>query len=225
VTTYTFDKAGNRATMTETSAGKATTTTYTYNDQNRLTSTVATDPTGVQKTVSSIYDNNGNLCSEMASTLGAASMAAAVNLSITDKDSAVYEYDAWNNMVKSATGGIVTTNEYNGDGQRVAKTTEDVSIASNAGSSTWTPNPMTVNYAYVYNDVILELDAAGAQLAYNVVGTNVISRTTGGKGSGAAPGKAATTTATLYFMYNGHGDVTAIVNGSAVVATYYSCLI
>ena len=51
ITSYTYDKAGNR--LTQTANGK--TTTYTYDNRNRLTAT--TDGTDTYKFE---YDNNGN---------------------------------------------------------------------------------------------------------------------------------------------------------------------
>ena len=64
-----------------------------------------------------------------------------------------------------------------------------------------------MRYLYEYDRVILETDAAGNETARNVFGTNLISRTVGG--------------ATLHYLYNGHGDVTALVSGGIVVASYY----
>jgi len=67
-------------------------------------------------------------------------------------------------------------------------------------------------------------------LAYNVYGLNLISRYSSGGGSGALPGsQTQANPALMYFMYNGHKDVTALLGNAgggtgtpnAVVATYY----
>ena len=73
-------------------------------------------------------------------------------------------------MIKATTGGFAETNVYNGDGLRVSKTDEDLTGGSTAETS---------YFAYVYSDVVLELNGSGAQVAYNVVGTNIISRYVG----------------------------------------------
>jgi len=62
-----------------------------------------------------------------------------------------------------------------------------------------------VNYVYEYDKVVLELDGANR----NVYGLNLLMRTVG-KDS-------------YYYMYNGHADVTALINAATgkVDATYY----
>ena len=108
------------------------------------------------------------------------------------KDYALYRYDARNNMTSAVTDGVTTTNTYNGDGLRVSKTTDGE----------------TLYYAYEYDNIILELDESGNQVAQNVWGTRQISRKT--------------SAGTVYFMVNGHGDVTALVDSSSnVIAAYY----
>jgi len=55
--------------------------------------------------------------------------------------------------------------------------------------------------------IILETDDSGTQTARNIYGTNLISRTLDGQ--------------TLHYLYNGHRDVTALLSGSIIVASYY----
>jgi len=60
----------------------------------------------------------------------------------------------------------------------------------------------------IIKKVVLELDGQGNQTARNVQGTNTIARTAEGE--------------TLYYMYNGHGDVTALLDAAgSIAATYY----
>ena len=59
VTNYTYDKAGNR--LSETDSAASSTTTYTYNEQNRLLRTEKTLPGGVVESMQYSYDNNGNM--------------------------------------------------------------------------------------------------------------------------------------------------------------------
>ena len=61
---------------------------------------------------------------------------------------------------------------------------------------------------YEYGNVVLEVDQNNQPKAFNVYGNSLISRTIGGQ--------------TLYYIYNGHGDVTGLTDSSGnVVASYY----
>ncbi|OQB24676.1 MAG: tRNA(Glu)-specific nuclease WapA precursor [Firmicutes bacterium ADurb.Bin182] len=63
-------------------------------------------------------------------------------------------------------------------------------------------------YLYEYQRVVLEQDAFGDQKAWNVYGINLISRQVD--------------ELTLTYMYNGHADVTALLDSNGnLVATYY----
>ena len=60
----------------------------------------------------------------------------------------------------------------------------------------------------VRDKVVLETDSSGVQTAKNTYGLNLLTRTVDGE--------------TLTYMYNGHADVTSLLNSSgAVVGTYY----
>ena len=101
-------------------------------------------------------------------------------------------YDNLNRVIKSTTNGVVVTNSYNGDGLRFEK-----SVASDI-----------TRYVYESGKVVLELDGTGTVTAKNVIGINIISRTVG--------------TANVYYLYNGHADVTALIDTSnTMVAQYY----
>jgi YD repeat-containing protein len=60
VTSYTFDRSGNRATETIVKGIDRTVNTYTYNEQNRLTAVTTTLNGTLTATVVYTYDNNGN---------------------------------------------------------------------------------------------------------------------------------------------------------------------
>ena len=106
---------------------------------------------------------------------------------------AVYSYDGWNQMVSATEGATTVTMAYNGLGLRVEKTTGGA----------------TSRYLYEYSDVILETDGSNNQTGRNVYGANLVKRVAGGQ--------------SLFFFYNGHGDVTALISASSgdVVAGYY----
>jgi hypothetical protein len=56
--------------------------------------------------------------------------------------------------------------------------------------------------------VILETDGQGKEQARNTYGINLIAREAEGE--------------TAYYLYNGHGDVTALTNrAGSIVGTYY----
>ena len=76
-------------------------------------------------------------------------------------------------------------NTYNAEGKRVAK-------AVDGGQS--------VRYFYEYNDVVFEYVNGGAVTVFNVIGTNLISREIGSD--------------KVYYFYNGHGDVTALLDAT-----------
>ena len=205
VTNYTFDKAGNRlmeqvlVTVTGggTSALTSITTTYEYNEQNRLMSTVTQSSDNTVKVIYA-YDDNGNMVSSTESTTKNADSAvtggfdlykvgAKPNTGVT-----FYEYDVWNQLVKTTTGKTIAAYSYNGEGLRVSKTI----------------NGTVTNYLYEYDKVVLETDGQGNETAQNVYGTNLLSRKSGNE--------------TLYYMYNGHGDVTSLLdNIGAIAGTYY----
>ena len=75
VTNYTFDRAGNRlmeqVLVTETGGGTSlltsTTTTYEYNEQNRLMSTVTQSSDNTVKVIYA-YDDNGDMVSSTETT-------------------------------------------------------------------------------------------------------------------------------------------------------------
>jgi len=111
----------------------------------------------------------------------------------SDEDSmaTLYEYDNRNNMVKTVSGKDITTAKYNGDGLRVEKTV----------------NGEACRYLYEYDKIILEVGVSGTQTARNVYGMNLLKREADGD--------------TFSYMYNGHGDVTALLNQGGTVAVQY----
>lgn len=105
--TYTYDKAGNRLTMTE----DGVTTSYTYNSLNQLLSARSADGDTVRSDISYSYDANGNLKEE------------------TDRVGNIkksYAYDADSRLSslqiqKEGTTILTQENLYNGDGQRICR--------------------------------------------------------------------------------------------------------
>jgi RHS repeat-associated protein len=197
VTNYTFDKAGNRLTETVTVGTSSAITTYDYNEQNRLTGTVTNS--GSETTIVSYkYDNNGNMVSKSTEKKKPVNATASGSFQLykagttTESAIAFYKYDVWNQLAEAVSGDKKEKYKYNGEGYRVVKN----------------DNNQVTNYLYEYDKVILETDNANNQLSRNVYGTNLISRTSGSE--------------TLYYMYNGHADVTALIdNLGTIKGSYY----
>ncbi|WP_368292719.1 kelch repeat-containing protein [Dehalobacter sp. TBBPA1] len=185
VTTYTFDEAGNRLTQTESIGTTSIITTYTYNDQNRLTNTQTGQDNVTTETVAYTYDNNGNQLT--------VTKVPYVNGIPQSAQVTQYTYDKFNQLITtSLPDGTNLTSTYNGEGLRVAKQV----------------NSTTTKYVYVGDKVVLELDGSNNQVARNIQGTSLIAREVDGM--------------TLYYMYNGHADVTALIDATGTVqATYY----
>jgi len=176
-TTYTYDSRGNRDTTTISITGTSPSTTYTkydYRANNSLRAETIRNggSTGTIKQVKEYkYDGNGNL------------------LSIYDayqrKYISVNTYTYLNELDTSMVGTNTIFNTYNAEGQRVKKTL-------NAGAPE--------RYFYEGDKVVFQYANSNSITAFNVIGTNLISRKIG--------------TTKVYYFYNGHGDVTALLDAS-----------
>ncbi|WP_133051130.1 RHS repeat-associated core domain-containing protein, partial [Ruminiclostridium hungatei] len=184
--------------MTTSPAISSVTTSYTYNEQNRLVSTVQQSG---RETVTEkySYDSNGNTVAKRKETVKPADpeVTGSFSLSIagrssTSSEATYYQYDVWNQLAKTTAGSKIISYSYNGEGYRTAKT----------------ENGQRTNYLYEADRVILETDANGNETARNIYGINLLTRTAGSD--------------TMNYMYNGHGDVTALLGEDGTVkGTYY----
>ncbi|MPM25461.1 hypothetical protein SDC9_71955 [bioreactor metagenome] len=202
VTEYTYDASGNRIGETVTANGKTAGTDYTYNMQNRLTGTRETLDTGEMRLADYFYDNNGNTISANEQTLTSSASGQSASLVVFSAGSfpggsAVYEYDGFDRLTEVFQDVYTLRMAYNGEGLRVSK---EVTVDNQLGE---------VQYLYENSNVVLELNGSGDQTAYSVYGGDtLLSRAAGGE--------------TLYYLYNGHGDVTALTDEDGdVVASYY----
>lgn len=230
--TYAYDAAHNQTSKTEiVNSVTIGTTSYTYDVQNRLFT--VTEPGGM--VISYSYDDAGN---RYAETVISGTDTRVITYTYNDQNrltvlgeqlnsetqqttaygyddngnlltatrtpyidgipqtpvvDATNSYDVWNQMTQTVTEGNTVVNVYNGEGLRTAKSVD--------GTMT--------RYLYEYDKVVLETDTDGDETARNVYGLNLLKREIG--------------TDSYYYLYNGHADVTALVDASTgvIAATYY----
>ena len=101
-------------------------------------------------------------------------------------------YNARNELIKTVEDGVTITYEYDILGNRIEKTVGEA----------------TTQYFYEGNNVVLELNADGEQIAKNVYGIHLISRIES-ENIG-------------YYFYNGHGDVVQILDSNGNLLNSYS---
>ena len=194
-TSYSYDYAGNRETETVIQNNQCTETRYLYGEQNRLQCVMVTFESGQEEHTYYYYDNNGNVTCKLKETFGNYQNEWEIDASASLSDTGdvtLYTYDVWNQLSAVYQGDLTTDYKYNAEGYRVEKAV----------------NGRITRYLYEYDKVILEVDQEGKETAKNVYGTNLVARRTGGD--------------CYYYMYNGHGDVTALISESgAIAATYY----
>jgi YD repeat-containing protein len=169
-------------------------TKYEYNEQNRLLATSKKISTGTTEIVRYSYDNNGNLIRQGKEQTKKVDPQHPIepdfgmfiygqennNPRIANiwAGNLVNEYDGWNQLRKTTTAEKTVEYTYNGDGQRVVKTT---------------------------NGQIS--DGKGKQTARNVYGTSLISRLDTGE--------------KVFYLYNGHADVTSLIDSSGLKSASY----
>ena len=143
VTTYTYDKAGNR---TKEDDG-TTQTAYTYNGLDQLQTATKEKGTTVDEVRQYSYDANGNQTDVKNTKTG---------------QTESYTYDAENRLSKVAVTdkdgktAVIQQNRYNGDGQRIQKV---------EGSK-------TTNYYYQDGVVSYTTDGENSQTSQNLIGTD-----------------------------------------------------
>ncbi len=200
---YTFDVAGNRLCETKATSGVTTeTTSYMYNDQNRLLSTetiTASTGNSLKKVYS--YDNNGNMVYntteeaivyEDSKTISIGFLKLGIETDTLSSKATLLTYDDFNHLIKAVAGTQTYSYTYNGENRQIAKTN---------GTN-------VIKYLYEGDRVILETNAAGTEIGRHVYGNSIIERK---EGSVAA-----------YYLFNGNNDVVKLVDGSGASIYSYS---
>ena len=176
--------------------GIIATNVYSYDEQNRLTETVATT-NGSSEEVHTYfgYDNNGNQISKWVQSVGVSDGENSVTLGELGvnaaDDMALYSYDNFNRLTGILQGNTTIQNAYNGRGRKISRTTDGE----------------TRYYVYDGNTVIAELDGQNELKARNVYGRNLISRTTDKP---------------MIMSYNGHGDIVLVKSVSGETLAEYA---
>ena len=226
---YAYDKAKNIISKED----KKGTTSYKYDSLNRLTK--VTEPSG--KTIEYTYDKEGNRYTE-TETVG------------TTKTKSIYSYDSSNRItgINQTINGVLsntTAYTYDKNGNTLSKTITSSSTGAKETTkysydvlnqlTKVTTSKGTISYAYngegyrIYKKFydgtetryLYEGDKVSAEFnidrnnannsiekAKNIYGINLISRKTSNED--------------LYYLYNGHADVTMLVNKAGdIKATYY----
>ena len=196
-TAYAYDASGNRQNETVTHNGQTMITNYTVDEQNRL---ICAEQTINAQTIIEqyCYDDAGNMLScrptalsETDGSEGSLGISLLGQMEDEELAPAFYSYNDKNQLVQAINGSAAVSNTFNAEGLRFSKTVDDT----------------TIYYCYEYNQVIKEQDSEGG-IAYNLYGTNLISRELDGN--------------KVYYIYNGHGDVTGLLSeNGAIIASYY----
>ena len=163
-TTYAYDEGGNRIKETSVSGNVTTTTVSEYDNRSRLVKTnkIVSGSTVTNSAIYS-YDNSGNMTGKFSEITKPTQPGDSLSLGLclvedSPMPAAVYTYDARNRLIKVEDGKATVVNTYNGNGQRVSKTT--------GGSTT--------HFLYEFDKIILE--RTGNQDTRNIYGMNLISR-------------------------------------------------
>lgn len=207
VTSYTYDASGNRTQEKVVQGSQVTLTLYTYNEQNRLMSVTEVKTSGEKQIDQYKYDNNGNLIFKGREVSKVVDPIQPIEpnfgMFITGQENenpriqsivdgmAQYIYDGWNRLIQIGSGSGSSQYAYNGEGLRTQKTV--------GGETTL--------YLYEYDKVVLEVNGKGQSKARNVYGINLLTREMGSE--------------KYNYLYNGHGDVTSLVDSAGVVNASY----
>ena len=194
-TVFEYDSAGNRTRETITEEEALTIINYTVDARNRLTKT--TEISAEKAIINTFfYDAAGNMTGRRPEKLTMAGDGdqAALHISGSGDDDMEYALYGYNerNQMISANTGGTVTEN---------------TFNTEGYRASKTADGVTTEFLYEYDRIIKEVDSEGGTV-YNDYGTLLLSRTADDE--------------KVWYLYNGHGDVTALVNSSGqIITTYY----
>ena len=214
---YTLGAAGDRKSVTELNR----TVEYTYDSLYRLTSeTITEGETTTAYTYA--YDNVSNRILKTENGVETAYVYNALNQLVSDSETS-YEYDLNGNLVRVIGSAHSALYEYNAENKLIKATVQNGSLVTeesytydyqgNRTSKTTHKSNGEFEYTKYLNDnsnltnVLCELDENGTAKCVYTIGADLISQERDGR--------------TSFYLYDGHGSVTAIVNESGVVTDTY----
>jgi RHS repeat-associated protein len=218
---YLYDANGNRTQQIEQNGGAAETTTYGYDDADRLTDIAYPD-----QFVSYTYDAVGNRLSEHGTdgagttildrlfTYNARDQLEAIDDLLDPAQSIAYTYDANGNQVGKQQGAVATTFAYDVL-DRLTQVTEDGSLLGRYAYD-WTnlriekQDPSgTTRYLWDDTAVLLETDEAGATRAKYDYGPDRLLALTH-----ATEGRS-------YYLHDALGSIAALARPDGTLAARY----
>ncbi len=178
---------------------------YTYDALNRIKTTNDTEYT---------YDKSGNIASKTVidgNTIKATTYIYNAKNQLTKSNvlentalvsETTYSYDLNGNQIEEVANGQTVTNTYNARNELIkvekGQAISEYSYNSAGKRIQKVTDNNTINFVYDSDNVILELDENGNEVATNTYGLNLIKRETGDDEG--------------YYVYNGHGDVTKVID-------------
>ncbi len=195
---YSYDDSGNRIKETTDLQGVKTVKEYSYDNNNIFTGYTVKDKDGnIREKVKYEYDKNGNQTKEFV----------LFENGTENKDSETPKtqnrYNALNQLIQTRTSDFIVNNDYNAEGLRVSKevkSVDEISGVDTVGKK---------HYTYEYDDIVFETsDTDPENEVWNLYGINLISRHDND--------------GTLYYMYNGHADVTGLIDEDGNVSEKYN---
>jgi RHS repeat-associated protein len=203
---YGYDKAGNMTSRIE----NGTATTYQYSALNQLTRVTQANGSYAGYT----YDAAGNRISAFNS---------ATNT--TDE----YTYDLANRLATMIVAGETTQYSWNAEGSLLSDGTSQYAYDGLNRLARFDREDSEVTYGYNGDGLLARRTADGTATRYYYAGQHVVNEGDDSgaitasmvRGAGTYLAREGADGAPSYYLYNGHGDVTAVTDASgAALATY-----
>ena len=136
------------------------TTDYTYDANNRMTSTTTTANGDVTGTTRYYYDNNGNTIAEQQKNYTTGNEQSDMSLSgrIGTSTAKIYKYDAFNRLVQFNEGATEATYTYGADNLRNSKTVNNIRtdfVWNGQNLASEKKNDITTAYTYDPTSIVM----------------------------------------------------------------------